>query len=188
MKIAILSKKGGVGKTPFAFSLAKDLNLSLQSNDNSCIEKIYPNKAKISKIVDNIDNCVYDFGGFSASGVLSIVKDCKFCLIPVLPNSNSLIKTVETIKELKNINNNIILLATNYRNDREKEYLENHINNYFNQYPVFYFKSSMILSNAMFYGRSFLDLYNENQLSKNAYKNFIDEYEKLLNKITLKKP
>lgn len=183
MKIAILSKKGGVGKTPFAFSLAKDLNFYLQSNDNSCIEKIYPNKAKISKIVNNIDNCVYDFGGFSASGVLDIVKNCKFCLIPILPNSNSLIKTFETINELKNINNNIILLATNYRNDREKEYLTENINKYLSKYQVFYFKSSMIFSNGMIYGRSFTELYNENPLSKNAYKQFFDEYTELLNKI-----
>lgn len=35
MIISILNKKGGVGKTPFAFSIAKDLSLYLQSNDTS---------------------------------------------------------------------------------------------------------------------------------------------------------
>ncbi len=47
MIISVINKKGGVGKTPFAFSIAKDLEYFLQSNDNSIIEKIYPEKAKI---------------------------------------------------------------------------------------------------------------------------------------------
>ncbi|HED0543717.1 TPA: hypothetical protein R4K23_001781, partial [Campylobacter jejuni] len=47
MIISVVNKKGGVGKTPFSFSIAKDLEYFLQSNDNSIIEKIYPEKAKI---------------------------------------------------------------------------------------------------------------------------------------------
>ena len=31
MKIAVINKKGGVGKTPFAFSIAKDLGYFLQT-------------------------------------------------------------------------------------------------------------------------------------------------------------
>ncbi|BEK13348.1 hypothetical protein B10927_17870 (plasmid) [Campylobacter jejuni] len=64
MIISVINKKGGVGKTPFAFSVAKDLEYFLQSNDNSIIEKIYPEKAKILPTPKKIDNCVYDFGGF----------------------------------------------------------------------------------------------------------------------------
>jgi len=70
MIISILNKKGGVGKTPFAFSIAKDLSLYLQSNDTSCIEQIYPNYAVITDTPKRIDNCVYDFGGFKSAGVL----------------------------------------------------------------------------------------------------------------------
>lgn len=47
MIISIINKKGGVGKTPISFSLAKDLGYYLQSNDNSVIESIYPDMAKI---------------------------------------------------------------------------------------------------------------------------------------------
>lgn len=89
MKIALLNKKGGVGKTPFAFSIAKDLGLYLQSNDNSCIEKIYKGKAQILDEVVEIDNCVYDFGGFVASGVLDIIKKCDVIIVPCLPSYNS---------------------------------------------------------------------------------------------------
>ena len=50
MILSVINKKGGVGKTPIAFSLAKDLGYYLQSNDNSVIESIYPDMAKISPV------------------------------------------------------------------------------------------------------------------------------------------
>ena len=124
MKIALLNKKGGVGKTPFAFSIAKDLGLYLQSNDNSCIEKIYKGKAQILDEVVEIDNCVYDFGGFVASGVLDIIKKCDAIIIPCLPSYNSFLRTLETIAEIASINKNIIILATDYKDDREKEFYD----------------------------------------------------------------
>lgn len=74
MIISVINKKGGVGKTPFAFSIAKDLEYFLQSNDNSIIEKIYPEKAKILPTPKKIDNCVYDFGGFVEKGDWILLK------------------------------------------------------------------------------------------------------------------
>ena len=41
MRIAVINSKGGVGKTPLAFSLAKDFGLNLQTNDNSVVTQIY---------------------------------------------------------------------------------------------------------------------------------------------------
>ena len=141
MKIALLNKKGGVGKTPFAFSIAKDFGYFLQSNDNSCIEQIYPDKAKILDKVKDLDDCVYDFGGFSASGVLDIIKNCDVIIIPCLPTYNSFIRTVETINEIISINPNIILLATNYKDDREEEFLENELDKRYKDIPTFYLLS-----------------------------------------------
>lgn len=41
MNLAVLQLKGGVGKTPLSFSLAKDLGLNWQSNDDSVVLQFY---------------------------------------------------------------------------------------------------------------------------------------------------
>ena len=120
----------------------------MQSNDNSCIEQIYPDKAKILDKVKDLDDCVYDFRGFSASGVVVI--------IPYLPTYNSFIRTVETINEIISIKPNIILLVTNYKDDKEEEFLENELNKRYKDIPTFYFKNSKIVNNAINYGLSLL--------------------------------
>ena len=76
--VSFFNVKGGVGKTSFAFSIAKDLGLYLQSNDASIIESIYPKMSKISEKPQLIDNCVFDFGGFVSHGILEIAKKSDF--------------------------------------------------------------------------------------------------------------
>ena len=56
--ITFFNKKGGTGKTSLAFSIAKDLNYPLLSNDDSVIEEIYPKKAKIMDKVELIEHDV----------------------------------------------------------------------------------------------------------------------------------
>lgn len=183
MIISIINKKGGVGKTPFAFSIAKDLDMFLQSNDNSIIESIYPNKSKISKQPSLLDNCVYDFGGFVEKGIVNILKESDFIIIPCTELYNSILRSIETINEIKAINKNIILLVTAYKNEKGKEIIKDTITNNTLGLDFYFFKYSKIIDNAMINALSFTELYNETPLSKKAYKNFFDEYSKLLNTI-----
>lgn len=183
MIISIINKKGGVGKTPFAFSIAKDLDMFLQSNDNSIIESIYPNKSKISKQPSLLDNCVYDFGGFVEKGIVNILKESDFIIIPCTELYNSILRSIETINEIKAINKNITLLVTAYKDEKGKEIIKDTITNNTLGLDFYFFKYSKIIDNAMINALSFTELYNETPLSKKAYKNFFDEYSKLLNTI-----
>lgn len=73
---------------------------------------------------------------------------------------------MESINEIISINPNIILLVTNYKDDKEEEFLENELNKRYKGIPTFYFKNSKIVNNAANYGLSFTELYNESSLSK----------------------
>lgn len=180
MKISIINKKGGVGKTSFAFSIAKDLDLFLQSNDTSIIETIYPNRAKISPNPQSIDNCVYDFGGFVSSGVLEILRDSSYVIIPCTELYNAILRSIETINEVKEVNKNILVLVTNYSSEADKNQILASLNENFVDLEYFYFKHSKILENSIRSGASFRELINENALSKMSYANFSLEYERLL--------
>lgn len=180
MIISIINKKGGVGKTSFGFSIAKDLELYLQSNDASIIESIYPNMSKISAQPKLIDNCVYDFGGFVSAGVLDIAAKSNFIIVPCTALYNSILRTSETINELKEVNKNIIVLITDYTSDEDKEQVENALKSSFKNLKYFYFKRSKILENSMRLGGSFKELGEASPLLKVAYRNFLGEYDRLL--------
>lgn len=150
----------------------------MQSNDNSCIEQIYPDKSKILDKVKDLDDCVYDFRGFSASGIVVI--------IPYLPTYNSFIRTVETINEIISINPNIILLVTNYKDDKEEEFLENELNKRCKDIPTFYFKNSKIVNNAINYGLSLLSYIIKALYQRRIYSSFLNEYRRLLKAIKSK--
>ncbi|WP_120952963.1 hypothetical protein [Helicobacter sp. L8] len=173
-----------MGKTAFSFSIAKDLDLFLQSNDSSIIESIYPDKAKISTHPPLIDHCVYDFGGFIQSGVLQIAKASQAIIIPCTPLYNALLKTIETIQELQALKVPLMVLITDYQSLEEKEQASNTLQSIFTDLNFFFFKHSRILENSMRKGLSFKELSMQTPLSKLHYKTFIKEYQRLLDTLT----
>lgn len=178
--MSILNKKGGVGKTPISFSLAKDLGYYLQSNDNSVIESIYPNMAKITPSPKLIDNCIYDFGGFVDSGVIDIIKTSEVVLIPCSTDYNSIVRTVETIEEIGHYNSNIIVVVTKTEKVGDFEIVENAINSHFDDINFLELRLSKVFKNSIETGLSVKELYNESPLSRSAYKTVYGQYLTLL--------
>lgn len=148
MIISVINKKGGVGKTPISFSLAKDLGYYLQSNDNSVIESIYPDMAKISPSPEIIDNCIYDFGGFVTSGVLPILKASSAILIPTSNDYNSILRTVETIEEIQPLNENLFVVVTKTEKESDFETVKNAINQHFDNLEFFELRLSKAFKNT----------------------------------------
>lgn len=180
MIISVINKKGGVGKTPIAFSLAKDLGYYLQSNDNSVIESIYPDMAKISPSPEIIDNCVYDFGGFVSSVVLPILKESSTILIPTSTDYNSILRTVETIEEIQPYNSNLLIIVT--KTEKESDFLsvKEAISQHFENLEYFELRLSKAFKNTIETGLSITELYNETPLSKCAYKSVYQQYTSIL--------
>lgn len=180
MIVSIINKKGGVGKTPISFSLAKDLGYYLQSNDNSVIESIYPDMAKISANPEIIENCIYDFGGFVTSGVLPILKASSAILIPTSNDYNSILRTVETIEELQPLNENLFIVVTKTEKESDFETVKNAINQHFDNLEFFELRLSKAFKNCIETGLSITELYHETPLSKSAYKTVYRQYKSIL--------
>lgn len=180
MIISVINKKGGVGKTPISFSLAKDLGYYLQSNDNSVIESIYPDMAKISSNPEIIENCIYDFGGFVSSGVLPILKASSAILIPTSNDYNSILRTVETIEEIQPLNENLFIVVTKTEKESDFETVKNALSQHFDNLQFFELRLSKAFKNSIETGLSLTELYNETPLSKCAYKTVYQQYKSIL--------
>lgn len=181
MRLSIINKKGGVGKTPISFSLAKDLGYYLQSNDNSVIESIYPDMAKITESPSLLDNCVYDFGGFTSSGVLSIIKASDAVLIPCSIDYNSILRTVETIEEIQPYAKALFVIVTKTEKEGDFDTVRALLEQHFEGIEFFELRLSKVFKNAIETGLSVTELYNESPLSKNAYKTVYNQYCTVLN-------
>src|SRR5574344_20784 len=180
MILSVINKKGGVGKTPIAFSLAKDLGYYLQSNDNSVIESIHPDMAKISATPELIDNCVYDFGGFVTAGVLPILKRSSVIVIPTSTDYNSILRTVETIEEIQPYNSNLLIIVTKTEKESDFQAVKDAISQHFENLEFFELRLSQAFKNSIETGLSITELYNETPLSKCAYKSVYQQYISLL--------
>lgn len=117
MKIAVWNGKGGVGKTPLAFSLAKDLDYPYITNDDTHLlqkysKSAFETKPKIYK------KAVYDFGGFT-SNILHVIKDADIVIIPTNPDNMSIYKTIKTYEEVIKYNNNIIVIIGDWTDIKE---------------------------------------------------------------------
>ena len=189
MKIAVINLKGGVGKTPLAFSIAKDLGFYYQSNDNSLVAKIYPEMARISAKLEIIDDCVYDFGGFVDHQILAIIKECDFVIVPCIPDWNSIYRTHDTLSQIAEYAvGRIIVVCSALENKADLEMIGRYlIENKVVPVEYFYLKFSKIFKNSIGSGKSFLELYNENGLSKNQYGSFIAQYIDILKYIKQKR-
>lgn len=181
MIISVAGKKGGVGKTSLAHSIARDIKNKdneghfLLSNDDSTIELAYPGKAKVMDKLKLIDNAVYDFGGFVDTQMIKIINKSDFVIVPLTSDLNSFKKTVSFLKEIKN--KNIIIIA----NKSEKEDFAE-IREFFkkSKYPLFEIKSSRIWKKTFEEKKSVLEIKNDSKINKYIYRNSLDGYESLI--------
>lgn len=180
MRIAVFNLKGGVGKTPIAFSLAKDLGMNIQSNDSSLLETLYPGRAKITKTPKLEDNTVYDFGGFLDTSIIPILKASNVVIIPCKPDGNSILKTCETIDGVRAHNQTIIVVVTQTESEDDYIRVMKELGEFFDGLNFFELRKSKVFTNSMDTGKSVTELYNESPLSKSAYKTVYAQYNTIL--------
>lgn len=181
--VSIFNKKGGVGKTSIAFSLAKDMNLNLVSNDDSVIEKIY-DKAKIVNKINTIDdNTIYDLGGFVESGIITLFNKSDMIIIPTTLDVNAIKRTINTVMEISRYCDNIIIIINRVQNQKIDKFSQS-INALEGLgVELFYLRESEVIVNSMYLGKTIKELYGESGLSRHNYNAVYKEYEKILERV-----
>jgi len=180
MRISVITTDGGAGKTALAFAIAKELNYYLLSNDDSVIEAVYPDMARITKELPVMDDVVYDFGGFFDAGVLDIIKASDVVIVPCINDLNSKMKAIKTITELKKYNNRFLVVGTRLETPQDFKEIQKDIKEHFEDITVLPLRKTKMLKNGLEWGMSPLELVSESKQIAYAGRNFIPEYKEIL--------
>lgn len=183
-RITFFNKKGGTGKTSLSFSIAKDLNYPLLSNDDSVIEDIYPNKAKILPEIKVIDHdCIYDLGGYIDVGIVEVFKASSQIIVPTTLDVNSIKRTINTVMEINKYCENIIIVINRSKIDKLQKYKQSieAIKGLGKQ--IIYIRESEAITNSIHTSKTISELYNYSNFSKNQYKGIYTDYKVLLDAI-----
>jgi cellulose biosynthesis protein BcsQ len=132
MKVCIWSKKGGSGKTPLSYYLAKEHGFKVATNDFGVYDMIlqkdefdYTPYEKAFPVYSDDKRIVFDLGGMLASGAKSIVsaiKSSDIVVVPVFFESAAVTGAVLSIREIVKLNRNIVVVATKLeRNAADKD-------------------------------------------------------------------
>lgn len=185
MIITFFNKKGGCGKTAIAFSCAKDAEYFLISNDDSTIEEIYPDKAKVMEEIQFIKdaNIVYDLGGFVDENTIPIFKNSDKIFIPTLLDANSIKRTINTVSELEEHNKNIFIIINNYTKKDLEKYSEAVKQLEKLKRKIFYIPKSEAIPNSTYLGKTITEQYKKDGQGRNNFKTIYEAYKLILEEI-----
>ena len=182
--ITFFNKKGGTGKTSFSFSVAKDLNYPLLSNDDSVIEEIYPSKAKILEKLQLIEHdVVYDLGGFIDEDAIEIFKGSSIVVVPTTLDINAIKRTINSIMEINAYCSNILIVINRIKLDKLGKYRQSIEALKGLGKSIVHIRETEAITNSIHLGKTITELYSENNFTKNQYKGIYHDYNKLLTEI-----
>jgi len=182
--ITFFNKKGGTGKTSLSFSIAKDLNYPLLSNDDSVIEEIYPGKAKILEKLQLIDHdVVYDLGGFIDEDAIEIFKGSSIVVVPTTLDINAIKRTINSVMEINTYCSHIIIVINRIKQDKLGKYRQSIEALKGLGKPIIHVRETEAITNSIHLGKTITELYSENNFTKNQYKGIYLDYDKLLTEI-----
>ncbi|MDD2888654.1 MAG: hypothetical protein PHY66_12705 [Aliarcobacter sp.] len=194
MSFVVYSIKGGVGKTTLSVQISQMLEYTYVTNDShSSAHNLMPEEKGFlvsSEEYDEIpfdENIVYDFGGFKDTRINDIIKQANKIIIPTLTSIVDVQATLATLKDVSEVNKNIIIVVNRAKNNNKaielKEYLQEEINKSYKEINVniLFVRESSVLEDSLFDCEYVETKAGSNRFKRHIYRNAIEDM------ITLKK-
>jgi hypothetical protein len=210
VKVCLWSSKGGAGKTPVSYYLAKEHGYKIATNDygvyDMCLkpDEFYysPWESPFPEYPE--DDIVFDLGGMLAKGGQSIVdavKKSDLIIVPIFYEPTSVRKGVLSIREVLQFNKNIAVIATRLKShSKDRGSLRNGYEHSFRylsikstidslckrigiEIPVFPTANTTMYENMMIKRMSVSEMIKEDPLCAHSYKNPIRQIERVVDYI-----
>ena len=198
MSYVVYSIKGGVGKTTLSVQITQMLEHTYVTNDShSSAHNLMPEEKGFLVSIEEYeeipydDNIVYDFGGFKDTRINDIIKQAKKIVIPTLTSIVDVQATMATLKDVIEINKNIIIVVNRAKNNNKatelKEYLDDEIKKLDSSIniPIIFVRESSVLEDSLFDCEYVETKAGNNRFKRHIYRNAIEdviELRKILEK------
>ena len=194
MSFVVYSIKGGVGKTTLSVQISQMFDYTYVTNDShSSAHNLMPEEKGFlvsSEEYEEIpfdENIVYDFGGFKDTRINNIIKQANKIIIPTLTSIVDVQATMATLKDVAQINKNIIIAINRTKNNNKaielKEYLTEEIKKSFQdlEISIIFVRESSVLEDSLFDCESVETKAGTNRFKRHIYRNAIEDMITLKN-------
>ena len=188
MSFVVYSIKGGVGKTTLSVQISQMFDYTYVTNDShSSAHNLMPEEKGFlvsSEEYDEIpfdDNIVYDFGGFKDTRINNIIRQANKIIIPTLTSIVDVQATMATLKDVAQINKNIVIAINRTKNNNKaielKEYLSEEIKKSFDdlEVSIIFVRESSVLEDSLFDCEYVETKAGTNRFKRHIYRNAIED-------------
>lgn len=188
MSYVVYSIKGGVGKTTLSVQISQMLNYTYVTNDShSSAHNLMPEEKGFLVSIEEYDeipfdkNIVYDFGGFKDNRINDIIKQSDKIVIPTLTSIVDVQATLATLKDVAEVNKNIIIVINKAKNNNKavelKEYLLEEIEKLYKDLNVtiLFVRDSSVLEDSLFDCEYVETKAGTNRFKRHIYRNAIED-------------
>jgi len=174
MIIVVINLKGGVGKTPLAFNVAKDFDLDIITNDHSALEMVYAERTTVTDELHPKDNTVFDLGGFASHGVHKVISEADLVIVPCFNDYSSMSQTISTLNQLENPKR--VIIAVTKTENKDFKIVKKELKKHFDGLEFFEFGLTKAFKSSIEYGESIISLIKKDKLIKKWYKDYTKKY------------
>jgi MinD-like ATPase involved in chromosome partitioning or flagellar assembly len=131
------------------------------------------------------ENIVYDFGGFKDPRINDIIKQSEKVIIPTLTSIVDVQATLATLKDVVQINKNIILVVNRTKNNNKaielKEYILEEVKKSYKDIniDILFVRESSVLEDSLFDCEYVETKAGNNRFKRHIYRNAIEDMIKL---------